>query len=71
MPGNWPGWVRRSEDGKRSRRDGRDKRIAELEREAQRLQRKLEQAETVIEIQNKVSTLLGIPLKNPAQEENN
>ena len=32
-------------------KDGRDKRIAELEREAQRLQRKLEQAETVIEIQ--------------------
>ena len=31
--------------------DGRDKRIAELEGEAQRLQRKLEQAETVIEIQ--------------------
>ena len=52
-------------------KDGRDKRIAELEREAQRLQRKLEQAETVIEIQNKVSTLLGIPLKNPDQEENN
>ena len=46
-------------------KDGRDKRIAELEREAQRLQRKLEQAETVIEIQKKVSTLLGIPLKNP------
>ena len=52
-------------------KDGRDKRIAELEREAQRLQRKLEQAETVIEIQKKVSTLLGIPLKNPDQEENN
>ena len=34
-------------------KDGRDKRIAELEREAQRLQRKLEQAETVIEIQKK------------------
>ena len=40
-------------------KDGRDKRIAELEREAQRLQRKLEQAETAIEIQKKVSTLLG------------
>ncbi len=52
-------------------KDGRDKRIAELEREAQRLQRKLEQAETVIEIQKKVSTLFGIPLKNPDQEENN
>ena len=52
-------------------KDGRDKRIAELEREAQRLQRKLEQAEKVIAIQNKVSTLLGIPLKNPDQEENN
>ena len=34
-------------------KDPRDKRIAQLERETRRLERKLEQAETVIEIQKK------------------
>ena len=51
-------------------KDPRDKRIAQLEREKRRLARKLEQAETVIEIQKKVSTLLGISLKSPDDEEN-
>ena len=51
-------------------KDVRDKRIAELERETRRLQRKLAQAETVIEIQKKVATLLGIPLKSADDEEN-
>ena len=51
-------------------KDPRDKRIAQLERQRRRLARKLEQAETVIEIQKKVSTLLGISLKNPDDEEN-
>ena len=35
------------------------KRIADLERENQRLQRKLEQAETIIEVQKKLSLILG------------
>lgn len=39
------------------------KRIEELERENARLRRKLEQAESVIEIQKKVSSLLGINLE--------
>ena len=47
----------------------RDKRIAELERETRRLQRKLAQAETIIGIQKKVATLLGIPLKSVDDEE--
>lgn len=51
-------------------KDPRDKRIAELERETRRLGRKLEQAETVIGIQKKVASLLGIPLKNLDDEEN-
>jgi transposase-like protein len=51
-------------------KDPRDKRIAELERETRRLGRKLEQAETVIGIQKKVASLLGIPLRNPDDEEN-
>ena len=39
-------------------------RVTELERENRRLRQKLEQAETVIDIQKKASSLLGIPLKN-------
>jgi transposase-like protein len=42
--------------------DPRDRRIADLERETRRLQARLERAEGLIEIQKKVSQLLGIPL---------
>ena len=57
--------------GRKARpKDPRDKRIAQLEPERRRLARKLEHAETVIEIQKKVSTLLEISLKNPDEEEN-
>ncbi len=51
-------------------RDSRDKRIAELERETRRLERKLDQAETIITIQKKVASLLGIPLKSTDDEGN-
>ena len=51
-------------------KDARDKRIAELERGTRRLERKLEQAETVIAIQKKVASLLGIPLRSLDDEEN-
>lgn len=51
-------------------KDPRDKRIAELERETRRLGRKLAQAETVIAIQKKVASLLGIPLESVDDEEN-
>lgn len=51
-------------------RDVRDKRIAELERETRQLKRKLSQAETIIGIQKKVATLLGIPLKSVDDDEN-
>jgi len=40
-------------------------RLAELERENEHLRRKLVQAETIIEVQKKVSSLLGIPLSRP------
>ena len=39
--------------------DGRDRRIRELERDNERLRKRLEQAETIIEVQKKVSALLG------------
>jgi transposase len=45
--------------------DARDRRIAELERENRRLEKRVAQAEQIIEIQKKVSTLLGISLPDP------
>ena len=44
--------------------DARDRKIAQLERETRRLQARLERAEGLIEVQKKVSQLLGIPLEN-------
>jgi transposase-like protein len=40
------------------------KRVAELERDKRRLQRKLEQAELLLDIQKKASRLLEIPLRS-------
>jgi transposase len=53
--------------GPKSRRP--DPRITELERENRRLRRELEQARTIIDVQKKVSTLLGIPLSRPGSDE--
>jgi transposase len=39
------------------------RRVAELEREKARLEGRLKQAETIIEVQKKFSEILGIPLK--------
>jgi hypothetical protein len=44
--------------------DPRDKKLAELERENRRLQARLERAEGLIEVQKKLSQILGIPLAN-------
>ena len=41
------------------------KRILQLEREIRRPRVRAERAEAVIEVQKKVATLLGIPLKSP------
>ncbi len=40
------------------------KRVAELERDKGRLERKLEQAELLLDIQKKASRLLEIPLRS-------
>ncbi len=40
-----------------------------LERENARLKRKLEQAETIIDIQKKVAGILGIPLRTSEPDE--
>jgi transposase-like protein len=47
-----------------------DPRIKQLEREKQRLERKLEKAEAIIAFQKKVAELLGIPLKSLDSDEN-
>lgn len=49
--------------GPKSRKpDERDRKILELERENRKLKAKLERAEGLIEVQKKVSEILGIPL---------
>jgi hypothetical protein len=48
--------------------DPRDRKIAELEREARRLQARLERAEGLIEVQKKVSQLLAIPLASDGKD---
>src|SRR4029450_1161858 len=42
--------------------DPRDKKIAELSREAARWRRRAERAEALVEVQKKLGTLLGTPL---------
>ena len=49
--------------------DPRDKRIAELERDNQKLQQRAERAEALVEVQKKVSQLLGIVLPSPEEPE--
>ena len=44
------------------------KRVAELERENARLQKRLKQAEIIIDVQKKVSQILGIPLNDGSGE---
>jgi cell shape-determining protein MreC len=41
------------------------RRMAELEQENQRLRERLAKAETIIDVQKKVSSLLGITLSQP------
>lgn len=45
------------------------RRVAELERNNERLQQRLQQAEVIIDVQKKIAGLLGIPLKNPDEGE--
>jgi hypothetical protein len=43
-------------------------RVAKLEREKTLLEKRLHQAQAIIELQKKVSELLGIPLMGPGSE---
>ena len=46
------------------------RRIAELERERDRLTQRLKQAELIIDVQKKISEILGIPLNPPPSGDN-
>jgi transposase len=46
-----------------------ERRIAQLEREKERLSRRLAEAELIIEFQKKVAALLGVPLRSPESDE--
>jgi transposase len=48
--------------GRKSKLDAKDRRIAELEKRAARLEAKLSLAEKLIDLQKKVSAILGINL---------
>ncbi len=47
------------------------KRVTELERDNEILRKRLEQAELIIEVQKKVSEILGVTLATPPNSENN
>jgi len=57
---------------KRGRKARPDKELIEenqrMAREIARLEKRLAQAETIIDVQKKVATLLGIPLKSPEND---
>ena len=55
--------LREKKRGRKSKqRDARDQELVRLRRENQKLEERLRQAETIIEVQKKVSQILGIPL---------
>jgi len=60
--GELAGLAPRKRGPKAKVRDVRDKRIAELERENRRLKARAERAEALVEVQKKLSQLLGIDL---------
>jgi len=62
--------VPRKRGPKPSMDDASRKELARLERENARLNRRLKQAEQIIEVQKKISDLLGIPLEDCQTEEN-
>ena len=56
--------------GRKAARSEAERRVEQLERENARLRKRLEQAETIIAVQKKVSELLGIPLEKPSADGN-
>ena len=59
-----------SKRGRKQVRDPRDQELDRLRRDNQRLTKKLQQAELIIEIQKKVAAMLGNPIETPEIDEN-
>jgi transposase-like protein len=55
--------------GPRAKVDARDRRIAQLERQLRRSTERAERAEALVELQKKVSQLMGIALPEPPDED--
>lgn len=55
--------------GRKRTRDAREKELEHLQRENKRLNKKLRQAELIIEIQKKVAAMLGNPIETPPDSE--
>lgn len=55
--------------GRKVQQDPREAELAALRRENERLQARLAQAETIIEVQKKLSQLLGLPLASKELDE--
>lgn len=70
-------WRRQRDDGLRPKKRGRKgnaqralvEENAQLKREKARLEQRLAHAEIIIDVQKKLSVLLGIPLKTPDRDE--
>lgn len=56
--------LRDDKRGRKAARNPLEDEVTRLRKEIARLSRRLEQAETIIDIQKKVSSMLGIPLPN-------
>ncbi len=63
--GELAGLAPKARGPKPTRPDPRDRKIVELERENRRLQARAERAEALVELQKKVSDLLGVTLPEP------
>jgi transposase len=57
--------------GRKRTQDPRDQALERLQREVDRLSKKLSQAELIIEIQKKVAAILGHPIETPSNNEGN
>jgi transposase-like protein len=55
--------------GPKAKVDARDRRIAQLERQLRRSNERAERAEALVELQKKVSQLMGIALPEPPKED--
>ena len=55
--------------GRKRTRDPRDEELRRLQRENERLNKKLRQAELIIDIQKKVAAMLGNPIETPPNSE--